>query len=199
MANADLYRMQLQALLPQGAAWPRDPEAILTALLDTLAEELARVDGRALELIEEADPQTTLELLTEWERVAGLPDPCLQKADTLQERRMVLLAKLTNSGGQSIAFYLQVAESLGYSGTTIDESRPFVCGISRCGDKLNGGHSVRYVWHVNVPGPRVTTFRCGVSRCGEKLTNIDRAEDLECLLNRLKPAHSHLIFNYQGV
>ena len=197
MADADLYRMQLQALLPQGAAWPRDGDAVLTALL---AEELARVDARALKLIEEADPRTADELLEDWERVTGLPDPCTEGlANTLQERRAAVVAKLTLRGGQSIAFFLAVAESLGYDGVSVEEFRPFVCGLSELGvDPLAGGEDVRFVWRVRVPGPRATSFRCGESECGERLTDIDRAEDLECVLQRLKPAHTDLQLSYQG-
>lgn len=40
------YAQLLQDLLPQGAAWPREPEAYLTVLLYALASELEEVDIR---------------------------------------------------------------------------------------------------------------------------------------------------------
>jgi uncharacterized protein YmfQ (DUF2313 family) len=70
------YLRQLQALLPPGPAWPKNDDATLTRLFGALASELARVDGRAWQLLEEADPRTTAELFLDWERVAGLPDAC---------------------------------------------------------------------------------------------------------------------------
>jgi uncharacterized protein YmfQ (DUF2313 family) len=110
----------------------------------------------------------------------GLPDPCAPAAQTLQERRNRVVQKFTLAPGPQLAFYLQLAEMLGYTDITIDET----------------GY---LEWTVNVPEARVTYFRCGASRCSESLGKIDRAEDLECLLRETKPAHTTLVFNYEGV
>ncbi len=112
--SADQYREQLQALLPSGAAWPRDQAAILTATLDALAQELGRVDVRMTDLLNEADPRTTNELLADWERSRGLPDPCVTGTLTTDQRRNNLVAKVTNLGGQSPAYFLLVAERMGF-------------------------------------------------------------------------------------
>lgn len=192
------YRKQLQALLPPGDAWPRRNNARLTTLLDALDEELNRVADRALDVVDESDPRATLELLADWERVCGLPDTCSSGlATTLQERRSAVVAKLTSVGGASRAYFIALAADMGYE-IEIDEFRPFVTGLSRCGDQLNGGHAVRYQWRVRVVGPRYTPFRTGVSQCGDSLGKISRAEDLECKLKRLKPAHTNLIVSYEG-
>lgn len=192
------YLAQLQALLPPGLAWPRAPGTALSALLEALASEFARTDARARRLIDEADPRGALELLTEWERVCGLPDSCSgELATTLQERRAAVVARLTALGGSSPAYFLALAAAMGYV-IEIDEFRPFVTGLNRCGDRLGGGHAVRHQWRVRVSGPRYTPFRAGASQCGDRLGKIVRAEDLECKLKRLKPAHTTLIFSYEG-
>lgn len=194
------YLDMLQGLLPQGAPWPRDPDTTLTKLLSALAAALAALDVRADDLVEESDPRAAFELLPDWERAFGLPDSCTGEADTLQERRDELAARLTGLGGQSRQFFIDLADRLGYAGVTIEEFRPFIAGLGRCADDLlNGGHEVRFNWKVRVPGPRATLFRCGESQIGDKLGQIDRAADLECLLTRLKPAQSSLIFAYEGV
>ena len=54
------YQTLLQQLLPYGPAWTDDPDAGITRLFTGLAQELARLDTRAWQLIEEADPRTTL-------------------------------------------------------------------------------------------------------------------------------------------
>lgn len=196
--KAGAYLTQLQALLPPGAAWPRDAAATLTRLLAALAEELARVDARADDAVNESDPRSTLELLADWERVCGLPDACsAELATTLQERRAAVVAKLTGLGGTSKAYFLALATAMGYT-VEIDEFRPFIPGLSRCGDRLNSGHAVRYQWRVRVTGPRYTPFRAGASQCGDLLGKIVRADDLECKLKRLKPAHTNLIVSYEG-
>ena len=198
-ATEDSYAQQLEALQPKGAIWPTEPTSLLHTFYAAIGAVLAAVHNRLLELIDEADPRTTVQLLAEWETALGLPDPCTP-ADatlTLQERRARVVQKLTLGGGQSPAFFIALAASIGYS-IEIDEPRPFICGSSMCGDEIGGEYTDRHYWRVRVPGPRVTEFRTGVSQCGDHLGLIDRAEDLECILENGKPAHSRLLFSYEG-
>lgn len=192
MSAAD-YLSQLQALLPQGPAWPRDADATLTQLLAALAEEFARVDLRAENLLDEADPRTTAEMLSDWERVAGLPDPCVTAAQSTQERRAALVAKFTNLGGQSRQFYIDLAASLGYT-ITITEFHQFRVGESAVGDALYGDDWV-FAWRANAPATTIREFRVGESTVGDPLRSWGD-ELLECALNRLKPAHTHVLFGY---
>lgn len=189
------YLAQLQALLPQGFAWPRQADAALTKLLLAWADEMARIDGRAADLVEEADPRTTAELLADWERVAGLPDPCVAAlgiSQTTAQRRAALVAKLTTIGGQSAAYYIALAASLGYT-ITVTEFNPFQAG-SDAGDALtNDGW--RFVWQVNAPAANIVEFAAGRSSAGEPLRSWDN-ELLECVINRLRPAHTHVLFAY---
>lgn len=191
--SAEAYRAQLQALLPSGAAWPRESNTVLARFLATLAEELARVDVRAEQLVDEADPRTTAELLADWERVAGLPDSCVMAAQTMQERRDALVAKLTNLGGQSRQFFIDLAARLGYS-ITITEFYPFQVGSSAVGDALNGD-AWALAWRVNAPTTTVREFRVGGSAVGDALRSWGN-EPLECAITSLKPAHTHVQFGY---
>lgn len=198
MFDAAAYRAQLAALLPQGAAWPREPDALLQKLLGGLAEELARVDGRAAAVIEESDPRTALELLTDWERVAGLPDGCVPVTGSVRERQLAVAAKIAGLGGQSRAFFIQLAASLGYS-VEIEEFGPSRVGV-RSGFRCFGSEWA-HVWRMNiVPDDDdqlivSSWFRVGVSRSGERIRSFG-AGQLECLVNRAKPAHSIVIFAY---
>lgn len=159
---------------------------------------MKRIDGEAFDLLAESDPRRTLDLLSDWENEFGLPDECTLPGFTLQERRFALIQKIKNVGSQSRTYFMAVAEALGYQ-IEITEFRPFIAGISQCGDQLNGGHKVRYTWRVKVLEPRLTYFRTGASSAGDLLMKITRAEDLECLFLRLKQAHTNLIFAYEGV
>jgi uncharacterized protein YmfQ (DUF2313 family) len=202
--DATSYRAQLAALLPLGAAWPRRPDAAMSRQLAAWAEELARIDARSDRLVSEAMPSDALELLSDWERVAGLPDDCgAELSTTLAERRQDLVAALTRQGGVSLEWWRSFAARLGYADVLIEEFRPFTVGLSRCGDALWGdednlGHGVRHQWRIRVPGSRYTPFRSGVSQCADRLGKIVRAEDLECRAKRYKQAHTHLIFSYEG-
>ena len=196
--TADRYRAQLQSLLPRGEAWPRQPDSTLGKFLAALSEEMARLDARAEQLLSEALPASSLELLPDWERLVGLPDTCSSElSTTISERRGNVVSKLTAQNGCSRAWLVEFAFRLGYT-IEIDEFRPFIAGISRCGDLLNSGHSVRHTWRVRVIGPRYTPFRTGASQCGDLLGKITRAEDLECQLKRRKQAHTNLIVSYEG-
>jgi uncharacterized protein YmfQ (DUF2313 family) len=58
----------------------------------------------------------------------------------------------------------------------------------------------RYYWTVYVDQASLTWFRCGASQTGiDPHLRIGLATDLECLLNRWKPAHTVIIFNYEGL
>jgi len=190
------YLAQLQALLPQGPAWPRDADAELTRLLAAWADEMARIDARAADLVEEADPRTTAELLADWERVAGLPDACVEAlagAQTTAQRRAALVGKLTTIGGQSAAYYIALAASLGYA-ITVTEFRPFRAGQSCAGDALTNDEWI-FAWQVNAPETTIVDFAAGRSCAGDPLRAWGN-ELLECVITRLKPAHTHVLFAY---
>lgn len=189
------YAEQLDALLPQGQAWPREPGSRLHALTRALAEEFARVEARADALLSEALPATTLEMLEDWERVTGLPDPCVTESQTIQERRNAMLARLTSAGGQSREFFISLAECLGFT-ITITEFHPFRAGRSSAGDAACSVEW-RHAWRVNAPETTVISFRAGQSAAGEPLRKWGN-ELLECVFNRVKPAHTVLLFGYGG-
>ena len=194
MRTAAEYREQLKALLPPGQAFPRDPGTTLHDLLDGMSIELSRLDARSEVLPAEANPSTTNELLTDWERIADLPDKCSGMLEqTLQGRKKALLTKLTSTGGQSPAYFIELAASLGYT-VTITEYRPFRAGWSAAGDALTNGDWV-FTWLIRAPEVSVTSFRAGLSAAGERLRTWGN-DTLECKLNQLKPAHTIAIFAY---
>lgn len=188
------YREHLKALLPPGNAFPRETGTNLEALLDGMAQELARIDSRGEDLTVEANPMLTTELLSDWERVAQLPDKCSGNLEvTMQGRRGAIQAKLASTGGQSRAYFIEVARALGYI-VTITEYRPFRAGLSTAGDDLTNGDWV-YTWRVNAPEVTIIPFRAGRSGAGEPLRSWGN-DALECKINQLKPAHSVAIFGY---
>ena len=185
------YLSQLLALQPPGAALPHEPESVWVRLLAALADGFERVDARSDDLVRESDPRSCIELITDWERVCGLPGECAadDSVTSLQGRRAAVVNVLTRVGGQTPAFFKRLAAIAGVE-IEIMEYRPFVAGLSRCGDPL-------FCWTVTVRGQRVTSFRCGSSSCGERLSAFDPAREVECLLRAAKPAHTVLIVGYE--
>ena len=200
--TAEDFHQALLDLLPVGWAWPREPDTVLSEFWRAMAEEAARVQARACDLLEESDPETTTELLVDWERAFGLPDPCGPANLTVTERRGALLAVIRSLGGASIAYFTGLAADRGYE-IEITENRPFTCSRSACGHQSRiervGSPLMRFVWTVALQTPRLVWFRCGDNsgQCGiSSHLTIERAEEIECLFDRIKPAHSHIVYDY---
>jgi len=187
------YVRALQRLLPRGRVWPRDLDSVQAAVLDGLAPTYERSHGRANFLLVDGFPATATELLPEWEASLGLPDPCAGAAPTLQARRNQVVARFTNSGGQSVAYLVGFAAALGYT-ITITQYTPFRCGQQTMGCPL-GGPEWANAWAVNAPLNTITYFRMGVSTMGEALEAWGNAV-LECELKAVAPAHTTVIFSY---
>lgn len=189
------FTAQLVALLPEGAAWPRDPASTLQALMRGLASELARVDARAVDLAAEADPRGTDELIADWERQLGLPDPCAPAVATLDERRAAVVIKLVSPGSQSRAYFIDLASRLGYA-VTLDEF--FSEGAAIAGGIPYTGTGWAYTWRVNVDAEvGVTHFRAGSGRAGEPIRAWE-IHPLECQVRRSAPAHTRVLFAYSS-
>lgn len=190
------YLDMLLKLLPRGAAWPREAGTTLYKLLDAMAAEFERVHGRAFELIEEADPATTNELLPEWEHELGIDvDPTLPPAESTETRRLRVLTRDTEIGGQSNGYIIDQAAKLGYA-ITITEYREAKAGVARAGDRITNT-TWPYVWTVNVPDATVQYARAGKATAGDRLRVTD-AELLEIVIGRIAPAHTEVIFSYGG-
>lgn len=191
--DGEAYAGQLRALLPPGNAWTAYSDSTLLALLKGLAVELARVDARGGDVVAESLPSETLELFTQWESVLGLPDACTGTLPTLQQRRGAIISKLTTLGSQSRAFYIALAAAIGVP-ITITEFRPFQAGQNRAGEPVLSSDWI-YWFQVNAAAFSQTYFRAGISAAGEPLAAFGNSQ-LECLLNRAKPAHTQIIFAY---
>ena len=170
------------------------------------------VDSRAADLLEqESDPRKTIELLPDWEKAWGLPDPCIKTPQTIAERQAMLVMWMTLLGGQSRQWYTDVLHRWGghEDAVTIREYSPWTVGISRCGDTpdVNGyprweiaPAEIWFYWTVHIDQAKLTWFRCGSGQCGvDPHLIIGLAEDIECLLNRWKPAHTQIIYDYSGL
>ena len=191
------YAELLKKLLPPGSAFPRDPGTNLEKVLLGCAEEFARVEARGEFLAIDVVPASTVELLPDWERVAGLPDKCSGELEqTIQGRRNALVAKLSSTGGQSVGYFIEVARQLGYV-IEIKEFRPFRAGLSAAGDALTNGDWV-YTWKIDAPETTIIEFRAGISAAGEPLRSWGNSA-LECKLNQLKPAHTVALFGYGSI
>jgi len=239
--TGDDYAEAMQALLPLGQAWPRHQDSTLMKVVRGLCRIWGDFEIRASHLLEqESDPRITIELLPDWERNWGLPDPCYSAPQSVGERQFALVQRMTIEGAQSREFFIGIAADIGYT-ITISEYRPFFIAMDGCGDCRVYGEGVtsdepmrnqwgqpimnvrgdkpvaegeisewpnyglgplatRYYWTVHVAQAKLVWFRCTSGQCGvDPHLRIGLADDLECLLNRWKPAHTQIIFDYSGL
>lgn len=144
-------------------------------------------------LLVDAFPSTAVNLLGEWEQTLGLPDPCAGVSPTFQGRRNQVVARFTNTGGQSIQFFEAFALGLGYT-VTVTQYAPFRCGQSTCNQQL-GGEEWFFTWAINSPLNTISYFRTGQSAMGDPLSSWGNSV-LECEISEAKPAHTILQFHY---
>lgn len=183
----------LQALMPRGLAWPRDPTSVMAQVEAGLSPTWQRHTEQNNNLLVDAFPATAVQLLPEWEAALGLPDPCAGEAPTLQGRQAQVVARFAGSGGQSVPYFIQYAATLGYT-VTVTEFTPFRVGQQRMGCQL-GTQDWAFTWQINSALNTITYFRTGQSYMDQALANWGNAV-LQCELNEIKPAHTYLNFAY---
>lgn len=190
------YLKALLRLLPMGSIWVTLLNAIgsptvgntFVTLFSCLAAELARLEVRCMALFREQVPGMSSEMLSDWERVAGIPEIGGSLALTTAERQNIVHAKLYSDEGFGLteAYYVNYAALLGYGiRFYYDESDPFYVapvGVdlldigSRMGDRLNASASISYII-VKVIGGLTGT------------------ENLQAAIEYRKPAH--ILLNWQ--
>jgi len=187
------YLAAMQALMPRGRVWPTESGTVQTQVLSGLVQTYARHNARATNLLIDAFPSSTEELLPEWEATLGLPDPCAGLAPTIQLRRAQVMARFTGTGGQSSQYFVQMAATLGYA-ITITQFAPFKFGQTTFGTQMYGADWA-FAWQVNAPSFSINRFQFGVDGFGEPLATWNN-NVLQCELQNAAPAHTTLMFNY---
>lgn len=193
--SATDYAQQLTALLPPGPAWEKEFQPHLHALLLALAPELARLDARALQLLNESFLDTFHETLGDFERVLGLPDECLGANGTVAERKSMVRGRLVELGGQTPAFYVQLAVRAGYPNARVQELRTPRFGRARFGHDHFGTWAAQHMWVLHSGGRLPGGLRFGVGVWGERFGGTP-GNALVCLVRRAAPAHTLEFVNF---
>jgi uncharacterized protein YmfQ (DUF2313 family) len=144
------------------------------------ADQCDAAEGSLQSLILEQMPDTAGNAFVDWERNYGLPDDCVGGAAApLSQRRLNLLARIKAKGDLTPAYMLSIAASLGYPSCTITE--------------FSGGLIGQ--WRLNIPiSVGVIELTCVMS-CDQPLRTWGNTQ-LECSINRRKPAHTTVLFAY---
>lgn len=84
---AAAHASAMKMLLPSGRLWRLDAGSVISLVLLAAGDELERISGRSVDMVEEADSATTTELLPDFERELLLPS-----TGTDAERRLRIVA-----------------------------------------------------------------------------------------------------------
>lgn len=179
-------------LLPRGRAWAKEADATMPQALEPLMPVYAQQAARAAYLLTDAFPATSNELLPEWLETLGLPGAYAGLGLTQSQLQALAVARLTSGGGQSAAYFIGLAQTLGYT-ITISEFSTFHVGET-VGQPIYGADWA-YAWQVNGPTFSVDQFRVGHDTAGEPLASWTNTV-LQSEFERLKPAHTTVIFSY---
>lgn len=175
--TAEQYNAAYLRKLPNGPAWAKDRSSKLYRLVRSMGEMWEDITDIAANLIIESNPATTTAFLEEWERTLGIPGKCGFIGETVEDRRLAILAKLGSAGGASIKRWTLLAATSGYE-IRIREFSPPRVGNARIGDRLYD-YGDAFLWVVEVvSGPNPAA--------------------LECAFREIAPAHLRLSFLYDG-
>lgn len=193
--TAEDYHAQLRLLLPPGPAWDREFNPGLDELLQAGAELLAKEDLRAADLLAESDPYTVRELVPDWERVMDLPDPCLGDSPKFEDRQLAVRRRLVEVGGQSPAYFVELAIGQGYPQARVVEHRAPRFGRARFGAAHFGTWAAQFMWTLDTGPRRRLGRRFGAAYFGEQFGG-NPSGALECVLRRAAPAHAVEFIKY---
>jgi uncharacterized protein YmfQ (DUF2313 family) len=181
--SPEAYARQMKQLLPWGSIWPFSPSSWLSTLLVGFGDELARIDARAEDVVNEWDPSTAVQMLEDWERVLGLPEPGQKLSPITGERQIAATLKYLSRGGATPVYFEALAARLGFVATVTE--------------------TATHTWTMIVdlassPAAytlRTAQFRSGSARSGDRVSNRS-VDELERVIKKAKPAHTVALFVY---
>lgn len=190
--SVEAWLNALQQVLPRGKAWSREENADLTAFLRGLAYRLSRAESNADLLLTEMRPETTKQLLEEWEEYLALPE-CDIGAGTFEDRRRAVTEKYHRKGGLAPWQIEAVAAALGFN-VRVNVILPHHC-MRSCMYPL---WPFRYRWLLQI---EVLDVSGGRFTCMDNVMTpllSDRARELECVLTKYRLAGTGYEYIYEG-
>lgn len=178
---------QIVKLLHTGQAWSRSIGTNLYNTVALLSPSIQRWYEFADTMLTECFPTTTVNNLDVWEASVGLPDPLFTGTMPAGLNRQLMIARISNTGGQSPSFYINYAALLGYQ-ITIEETRWPDANTFFPGMRISQGYG-DFHWIITVLNQTTFPFRAGWT-VGEP---IDITSDYSLLIyeiTRLAPAHT---------
>ena len=138
--TADDLLPQVLQLTPRGPAWGTDEAGdgkgaspVMLQVWRGVAAHAAANYATEWDLATQCLPSGITWSLPDWEHEYGLPDDCLSGQGGTAQRVTAVRARFAARGGQSPAYFVCLAASLGYV-IEIEEPTQFLCDDSECSD-----------------------------------------------------------------
>lgn len=165
----------------------------LRKILTGLAYEFLRERDLIDKVQKEFDPNNTTDFINEWEKSVGIPDGCLTKSGSLEERRKNILLKLVGSNVSTKEQFEKIAEILGFTITVEAGGDSSHCVFPMTFPIIFTDSTLPFwiIININLTYSQDTfTFTFPITFTENKYLI------LECFLEKLKPSNTRLIFNY---
>jgi uncharacterized protein YmfQ (DUF2313 family) len=179
--GADAYATQARQLLPPGKLWNLEPESELSETLQAIADEPSRIADAATALTAEFLPSTAVQMLPDWLRVLGLPDVTIPVLPSTTAGQQVAAAqKYIAQGGQTPAYFLQLAAACGYPNASIAQ---FYGSVMRAGEPIGAainGVGFAFAWQMTMGTPAATALTLA---------------QVHAVISKYAPAHTVVSFN----
>lgn len=159
----------------------------------------ARIEQRAIDVLNVISPDTSGQMLADWERICSIKTDA-NKSYADRVKRVII--QLNAIGGLSIPYFMRLAQSIGYQ-IEIKEFSPLQNDLPNPGDIVQfrdeQSESLIFMWRVTVLNgdDNITYFRAGQSLAGEHLVEFGDPI-IEEFFKDLKPAHTYCYFAYQS-
>ncbi len=184
------FQQALRRLAPRGKIWRSDPLSVFMETLAALAPTYTRSTAAAAQVLVDGNPETTVNLVDEWEFSLGLPDPCTVMSPSMEQRQAAIAAKWGARGSLRPAYFIALAAALGFT-ITITEFTPFT--VDDAVDLPMLGPQWSYIWQVNAPEVVTFYFSVDLSSVDDPLESYDAGE-LVCRITRDAPAETMVLF-----
>jgi len=196
MPTVEDYQHQLKQLHPRGKLWTsllRD-DSVYSKFLKGIATEFARIDGRVSDLLDEADPRSTVELLPGWEQGFDIPGVCGYMGASVEERQQILTSKVIEEAKDSNQELIDVAERIDFAPASITEYESH--SVDSNVDMPLYDENQRFVITLLATEKPVNAFNVD-DDVDNSLGEFLPREKLICAIRERAPAHIFVLFEFQ--
>lgn len=189
----------LSSLLPDGIAWlsKNTENQKLRLYLQGVSGEVLNLINIIATVCEDFAPAFTNYFIDKWEELVGIPDSCFQRPNTLEERRDLIISKISLMRPKTIDDYKVLANFLGYriefSWANPENTFPY-----EFPHFLGDTSEELFKVYISV-FPLEGNFNAFPYEFPHILGSPVGKYALECVFNKIKPAHITLIFTYYNV